>query len=102
LGSELFENIVSAKYVDQHRDELLAKAFPALTLPTGGIEGEDMFNYVFLGENNVFDMNGVDFKNNLNWPEVRGEDRNWKHSDLKKIAFPFTYKIFEKLIILEQ
>ncbi|GAB6082582.1 hypothetical protein JCM30471_14960 [Desulfuromonas carbonis] len=100
LGSSLFEDSVSAEYVDQCRGELLAKAFPALTLPVGGAFGGDMTSDEFLDY--AFDMNGEDFKDSLSWPESRGEDKNWKHSDLKKVAYPFNYRVFEKINILEQ
>jgi hypothetical protein len=93
LGGDLFENIVSVEYVDQHKDELLAKALPSLTLPTGGFEGEDMFDYVFLGEDNVFDMNSSKFKDDNTWPRY---SLDWRHSDIKKVAFPHVYRVFEK------
>lgn len=100
LGGELFENTVSLGYVALHRDELLAMGIPALTLPAGGIQGGDMIFRSFLSSDRLFNINGVLFKNGNNWPTERGEDKNWKHSDLKKVALPFGYKAFTKIINL--
>jgi hypothetical protein len=91
LGSELFEAKVSSEYVSMQRNELLAKALPALTLPTGGLEGRDMFDYVFIGENNVFDMDAQVGE----WPRVNKE---WRHSDIKKVAFPYVFSAFKIMV----
>lgn len=77
------------------RDKLLSKAIPALTLPTGGWMGGDMIKENFIPEKRLVDMN----KNKNGWPSARTGDNDyrWRHSDIREIAYPFVYMIFNKL-----
>jgi hypothetical protein len=74
-----------SEYAFNNRSRLLGLAIPALTAPTGGWKGEAMLTGEFLDRNNVINMNNL--KNG--WPEVRGTIKNWLHSDIRNVAFPF-------------
>jgi hypothetical protein len=83
-----------SEYAKVNRDRLLAEAIPALSRATGrnSVEvfgREDAFN---------FDMQNR-YKNNGQWPPSRNiddENRKWKHSDLREIAYPYVYGLFVK------
>jgi hypothetical protein len=70
----------------EHANQLLAEMFPARTLPAGA-------NTVDPLENRNFDM-PVLFSNS--WPNERGEITDWLHSDLKVVAYPYMFRLFDK------
>jgi hypothetical protein len=74
--------------------QLLADAFPALTLPVGA-------NMVAAlnppNEIRNFDMQ-ADFENA--WPSSRSPAYEWHHSDFDYVAYPFTYQLFSKMVKL--
>jgi hypothetical protein len=72
-GAGLFHNPVNL--TSEERNELLARGLPALTLPTGGHEGGNMFRK--LTEDRVLDMNSTIGE----WPSDR-ESVEWLHNDL--------------------
>jgi hypothetical protein len=82
-------------YAQVNRDRILSDAIPALTLPVGA-NPVPAFNAI--GRN--FNLTSVDFQNG--WPEARltGGERNnkWHHSDFDYVAYPFTYKLFNKMV----
>lgn len=86
--------VTGSDYAKYNINRLLADAMPALTLPMGA-------NLVAaLKEPNNFDMEKK-FKNyNKDWPTVRGFERNWRHSDLKAVAYPFIYNLFDTIVSL--
>lgn len=68
--------------------ELLAEAFPARTNPAGRNPVD-----VFIEEGgDNFDMVGL--KNN--WFSNDTNDRRWLHSDIRDVAYLYTYKVYEK------
>jgi hypothetical protein len=79
---------------DIERNEILSNQIPSLTLPTGGREGGDVNSGEFIELNMLIDMNEQKYKNG--WPSVR-ENEDWRHSDIKTIAYPYTYRVFEKI-----
>jgi hypothetical protein len=87
-------------YAQAHRDRILSDAIPALTLPVGA-------NFVQRlapqnGDDRNFNLTGSEFENG--WPEERltskERNSNWYHSDFDYVAYPFTYKLFNKIVIL--
>ena len=96
VGSLLFEPSVNADYVNSVRDELLALALPSLTLPVGGWQGGDVITNGFIKEYRKIDMNDPLKKNG--WPESRGLDSNWKHSDIKDVGFVFSKEILKIIV----
>jgi len=60
--------------------------------PLVGPGGEKMISKMF--KENVLNMQS-DFTNG--WPQGRGKDKNWRHSDLKNVSYLYIYKIFEKI-----
>ena len=77
-------NDVTAAQVAEVRDRILADGIPALTFavganPVGGVSG----NY------------NMDSLRDDRWPSNRD---GWFHSDLKNVAFWYTYKLFKKIV----
>ncbi len=92
--SDLFApGATGSEYAKKNINLLLANALPALTLPVGGdfvpaLGAEKKFN---------FDMQ-VNFKNDRNdWPANRAPYNNWKHSDLRDVAYSYISKLFDKI-----
>jgi hypothetical protein len=84
--SELFSvNETAARtYAQQHLYELLGNAFPARTYGMAANAGP-------LGD-------PVDMQNSCKangWPRTTGE---WRHSDLKDVAFLYTYPVFRHFV----
>jgi len=78
-------------------DRLLADAIPALTLAAGKIEVSD------IGPINEFNFNMQStFKTaktaGIYWPSARQDQPNWRHSDLREVAYTYLYKIFNKFV----
>lgn len=68
------------------RNRLLADAIPALSHAVGSTDG-------------IGGINLVGFKNGLfEWPKTDGTEL-WLHSDLKKVAYPLTYNLFDNIIM---
>jgi hypothetical protein len=85
--SEMF----TLNIVQQTQNEILALGIPALSGALG---------------NNEITLSGWEFRNyNMNanrgsgWPD-RGEpyETRWLHSDLKNMAYPYTYQLFDELV----
>ena len=78
------------------QNEMLAIGIPALTPSTGRISlPVTVYGAVGVGQ---FDLNATDFKGD-GWPD-RGDPafQDWKHNDLKAMAYVFTYKLFRKIV----
>jgi hypothetical protein len=78
------------------QDEMLAMGIPALTPSAGRVSlSEAMYGDVGVGQ---FDLNTVSFKGD-GWPD-RGDPafQDWKHNDLKAMAYVYTYKLFRKIV----
>ncbi len=80
-------------------DWLLAKGFPALTLPLGAHA-----SLKFTGNN--FDLSvGNNFKTDkTKWPRTEQFDgvKEWKHSDYKDITYQHVFKFYDKLVNLTE
>jgi len=69
-----------------HGNQLLAEMFPSRTLPAGA-------NNLSKFEDRNFDMPAL-YTNG--WPRERGAITDWMHSDVRVVAYPYIYKLFEK------
>lgn len=79
---------LDASQIDyDRRARLLAEAFPALTLPAGA-------NFTEKFTVNNFDMQTMQTHG---WPAER-DTSAWKHSDLRVVAYPYVYKLFNELV----
>jgi Alpha/beta hydrolase of unknown function (DUF900) len=82
-------------YALAHRDRILSDAIPALTLPVGA-NPIPAFNTIHRN----FDLTSGNFQNG--WPASRlaneREYNKWHHSDFDYVAYPFTHKLFEKIV----
>lgn len=91
----LFTNGPSGSaYAQTNRSSILSAAIPALTLP--------------LGANPVTDpgivARNIDMQTLENgWPLGRAQNPaeavNWHHSDLRVVAYTFTYQLFNQIVI---
>jgi hypothetical protein len=84
------------------RTELLAEAFPSLTLPVGANHVDKLAPQN--GNDRNFDMQAT-LENG--WPSDRGAVQvglpaagEWHHSDFDYVAYPFTYQLFNKIVTL--
>ena len=83
----LIDNSNGSTTASANRPQLLAEMFPARTLPAGA-------NIVSVFGNAAnFDMPAL-YKNG--WPTDRGNDTDWKHSDVKDVAYTYIYGLFDK------
>ncbi|MCF6237714.1 MAG: hypothetical protein L3J79_02695 [Candidatus Marinimicrobia bacterium] len=82
---------VGSDYAATHRDRLLAFGLPALTTPAGGWGGEDIKKKTYMRYYNMDE-------NKNDWPAIRGDLKDWFHSDIKVVAFPFTHEVIKKII----
>ncbi len=82
-------------YAQANRNRILSDAIPALTLPAGA---NPVPRLQAVGRN--FNMSSTVFENS--WPSGRpsGEASKWHHSDFGYVAYPFTYKLFNKITTL--
>jgi transglutaminase superfamily protein len=83
-------------YAKANRDRLLAEAIPALSLAVGKNEVSRFDDIQPKVKRNI-DMN-LSYKNG--WPPSRSqkeEDKQWKHSDLRDVGFPYIYSVYDKL-----
>ena len=77
----------------------LTKGVPALTPATGRTSLDDA-----LGDGKYFDENiansGTGISKPHDWPVRSSYGTRWLHSDLKDVAFWYSYKLFEKIIVI--
>lgn len=81
-------------YAKANRDRILSDAIPALTVPVGA-NPVQAFNAIGRNYNLSSDL----FENG--WPVARlsKPDKNkWHHSDYDYVAYPFTHKLFDKIV----
>jgi transglutaminase-like putative cysteine protease len=92
--------ITGSTYAANNMNRLMADGMPALTLPMGGNEIIiDKLDYKFDLDNN-YDMQSR-FKNaNKDWPQIREDKQNWRHSDLMNVSYPFVHNLFDTLVSL--
>lgn len=90
LESVLFtNNAIDYATLKPYINKLLVYALPALTTPTGGVEGGSITSDKrFLAIN----MNGKIGT----WPRNTTE---WWHSDIKNVGLPYVYSVIKELII---
>jgi hypothetical protein len=88
--STMFTNTIPVA----HRNELLAKAIPALSPSAGGV----MLPQLTSSRN--FDMN-TDFKPDGGvWGRDHGDyGKRWLHNDMREMAFFYTHKLFKHLVV---
>jgi alpha-tubulin suppressor-like RCC1 family protein len=80
-------------YAQANRNRILSDAIPALTLPIGANPVSS-----FARDHNI-DMMTLE----NGWPLGRGaqnpaEAVNWHHSDIRVVAYPFTYNVFNEIV----
>ena len=85
-------NAVTAAQIAEVRDRILADGIPALTFAAGanpiGVFGSSG-NYNYQSDQNT--PNG--------WPRKNDDDNPiWEHSDIKNVAYFYTYKLFQEIV----
>jgi len=76
-----------AEIVGGVRNKLLAEMLPAVSLAVGANETD------VLGAN--YNMNSADFDSG--WPTERGRTKNWRHCDIREVAYPYVQKVFDTI-----
>lgn len=97
----LYNSATGSDFAKRHRDTLLARMIPALSLVTGQDSVEKLT--ADAGEERNFDMNTPTFRGDTPvppWPQNRLPNRDWRHSDLRVVAYPYVHKLYEKLVNL--
>ena len=76
-----------------YRDQLLAEMVPARALPAGANRVEA------LGDRGSFDMKAQFITDPERWPRDEDPDlgREWRHSDVKTVAYSHLYGLFDKM-----
>jgi pimeloyl-ACP methyl ester carboxylesterase len=77
-------------YASANNKALLAKAIPARTFAVGR-------NAV--GSTNIYknvDMNTTTYQNG--WPSSRGNNLNWRHSDIKNVSYLYNYEAYNYIV----
>jgi hypothetical protein len=82
-----------SEYARTHRTRLLAEMIPARSLPAGA----NNLNLLDDKAKNVLnpDMN-TSFKDG--WPNSRGDDGAWRHSDITDVAFPYVFRAYRSFV----
>jgi len=76
---------------ERHGNQLLAEAFPARTLPAGA-------NALRRFQGSNFNMPSQFITSKPRWPRRDSVDDviEWRHSDVKEVAYPHLYQLFKK------
>jgi hypothetical protein len=93
-GGPIDELIPDATMVTNYKDRVLAEAIPALTSASGM-----KINTGIISAFNYDMQNTLKTKNNgVNyWPRP---EKPWLHSDVKNVAYPYIYQLFNSLIAI--
>jgi hypothetical protein len=89
-----------SEFASRHRDTLLARMIPAMSLATG-YKAVSIFTPSG-SDPHSFDMNAPAFRGTApvpSWPRERN-DTNWRHSDLRVVAYPYVKALFDNLVEL--
>jgi hypothetical protein len=85
------ESSSGSSYAQANRNRILSDAIPCLTLPVGANPVPS-----FDSDHNINMQN-----NENNWPLGRlqqPEGNNWHHSDIRAVAYTFTYEVFNAIV----
>ncbi len=85
----------------RHRDTLLARMIPSMSLAAGRVAVEKLT--ADAGEERNFDMNAPVFRSDSPvppWPQARLPDRNWWHSDFRRVAYPYVRRLYDRIVSL--
>ncbi|MBI5634352.1 MAG: hypothetical protein HZA15_12840, partial [Nitrospirae bacterium] len=81
-----------------NRNELLSRAFPATTWATGREKSKAVVptRNVNMQSNKSMTTKTIGTNTITYWPAVR--DKQWLHSDIKNVAYPYLFKVFDNII----
>ena len=79
-------NVITHAQIAPVRARILADGIPALTFAAGANPIDGFINVNMQGEAD----NG--------WPRTNGDVKIWQHSDIRKVAYYYVYKIFERIV----
>jgi hypothetical protein len=98
----LYGPTTGSEFASRHRSALLARMIPAMSPAAGRIAVPRLKPATSTQEHN-FDMNGVTIRPGRNaqgnplWPQTRGGDFRWWHSDLREVAYPYVRGLYERI-----
>ena len=81
-------------FAQTYRDRILADAMPARTLPVGANSVPRFTPPV--GDDRSFDMNALQH----GWPTSRLPRTDWRHSDIREVAYVFVHPVFNQFVNL--
>ena len=94
LGS-LYRPATGSDMAARQRDALLARMIPAMSLPAGS---RPVAKFDQPTEQRNFDMSSPVVRGPAEpWPDLRGESKNWWHSDLTQVAYPYVRELYVKI-----
>ena len=94
----LYDSVNGSAFAARHRDSLLARMIPAMSPAAGRIP---VLKLGDIGSQN-FDMSSAAIRGTAEpWPTspVRN-DKKWRHSDLRAVAYPYVRGLYDKLVQL--
>lgn len=87
-----------SSYSAAHLNTLLADMIPARTLPAGANQITNVYFLPLGGGNRNINLSSEEIENG--WPAERLENgqkgNRWLHSDMKDVAFSYTWKLFSR------
>jgi hypothetical protein len=82
----------------EHRNQLLAEAIPALSLPVGS-GNTSIFNT--FGSVRNFNMPALYVPNPIGWPNGESSSTpNWYHSNMREVAYPFLWPLYDQFVTI--
>jgi len=88
-----------SQYAEAHRGLLLARAIPATSFAAGA-NPIDTLNAPSGQRNFNMEKTGDDLGLQNGWP--RRQNSRWRHGDYRDVAYVYTYKLFDKIVELEE
>jgi hypothetical protein len=84
-------NAEAAKYDEVAK--ALSESLPALTFAAGSNPIDLLNSQSDADAGRNYNMSSM--KNG--WPQERGDDEDWKHGDIREVAYLYTYKVYQKV-----
>ena len=97
----LTPDVSGSNSAKENRNELLARAFPATTAATGRSSSLAFKQLNYEMQSNLFMTSKTKGTDKITfWPITR--DKKWLHSDVKDVAYTYTYSLFDNFVKMEK
>jgi len=88
----------ASSYARANRNRILSDAVPCLTLPVGANPVPSFDNNHNLDMQSVFENGWPPGRGAAHWPIGTAAAGEWHHSDVRAVAYTFTYKLFNQIV----